>query len=81
MSEATQSVSRCGALFFMWLGISGVILALFFVVGGFIQINSGRLLYGVGWLISGAIFSASTVRTLNLARETLAVTKRSRAGQ
>ena len=81
MSEATQSLSRRGALFLVWLGVAGVILALVFVVGGFIQIDSGRALYGVGWLISGAIFSAATVRTLTFARETLAVIKRSRAGQ
>lgn len=81
MSEATQSVSRRGALFLMWLGVAGAILALFFVVEGFIKIDSGRVLAGVGSLIFGAIFSAATVRTLKLARETLAVTKRSRAGQ
>ena len=74
MSEATQSVAPRGALF-LWLGIAGAILALFFVVEGLIQIGSGRVLAGVGSLIFGAFDSWATFRVLKLARETGARTK------
>jgi hypothetical protein len=77
MSDTNQTtMARRGAFYLVALGAIGVLMAVYFVIEGFVELWEGRWQAGFISLVVGTIFGTASARVLKSWRDLRRLTKR-----